>query len=326
MSDEGARAPAADGRLPESPAPLVSIILALGHDSEYLAAALQGVHDQTFQDWELLVVDNGAAHPERVVALIADDPRMSMITIEHSATAGLSRNIGVGYTSGALITFLDDDDIWIPERLAVHVERHAANPAAPASFSGYRHIDATGAAFGTDWRSRQAPAADILRGAAPTPLGPTLMIRREQFLAIGGHSPEIPILVDFELGLRLALRGDLVYIDELLVRYRRHSSNMTSMAPENVRLRRVAMEDMIDRQRWAASGRGDSEVAGYFSERLDRYGRSESRIAGADAPRQLRHGRFGDAAKSAAWGLRHAPLEFFRGMLGTVAGRARRRR
>ncbi|WP_460779185.1 glycosyltransferase family 2 protein [Microbacterium shaanxiense] len=309
-----------------SPAPLVSIVLALGHDSEYLAAALQGVREQTFRNWELIVVDNGAAHPERVEALIADDQRMSMITIERSATAGLSRNVGVEFTTGPLITFLDDDDVWVPERLAVHVARHAENPAAPASFSGYRHIDADGAAFGTDWRSRQTPASDILRGAAPTPLGPTLMIRREEFFAIGGHSPEIPILVDFELGLRLALRGDLVYIDELLVRYRRHSSNMTSMAPANVRLRRLAMQDMIERQRWAASGRGDDEVAGYFAERWDRYRRSESRIAGADVPRQLRRGHLGDAARSAAWGLRRAPLAFVAGVIGTVSGRARRRR
>ncbi|MDQ0644602.1 glycosyltransferase family 2 protein [Microbacterium murale] len=307
-----------------APAPLVSIVLALGHDSEYLAAALQGVRDQTFQDWELLVVDNGAAHPERVEALIQDDPRMSMITIEHSATAGLSRNIGVERTRGALITFLDDDDIWMPERLAVHAAHHLETPSAPASFSGYRHIDAAGAAFGADWRSRQTPASDILRGTAPTPLGPTLMIRRDQFLAIGGHSPEIPILVDFELGLRLALRGDLIYIDELLVRYRRHSSNMTSMAPANVRLRRLAMEDMIDRQRWAARGRGATEVAGYFTERLERYRRSESRIAGIDAPRQLRRGDLGDAARSAAWGLRRAPLAFLGGAISTVTGRARR--
>lgn len=304
--------------------PAVSIVLALGHDSEYLAAALQSVRDQTFQDWELLIVDNGAAHPERVAALIADDPRMSMVTIEHSATAGLARNIGVERTRGALITLLDDDDIWMPERLAVHVARHAESPTAPASFSGYRHIDADGAPFGTDWRSRQTPASDILRGAAPTPLGPTLMIRREQFLAIGGHSPEIPILVDFELGLRLALRGDLVYIDDLLVLYRRHSSNMTSMAPANVRLRRLAMEDMIDRQRWAARGRGDAVIAGHFTERLERYHRSESRIAGADVPRHLRRGRIGDAARNAAWGLRRAPFAFLGGMMSTVTGRMRR--
>lgn len=302
-------------------APRVSIVLALGHDSEYLAAALDSVRAQTFDDWELLVVDNGAAHPERVAALIDADPRMSMITIEHSATAGLSRNIGVARTRGELITLLDDDDVWVPERLATHVARHDESPAAPASFSGYWHMNARGERFGTDWRSRPTPASEILRGAAPTPLGPTLMMRRDAFAAIGGHSAEIPILVDFELGLRLALRGDLLYIDELLVGYRRHSSNMTSMDPANVRLRRLAMEDMIDRQRWAARGRREPEVEAWFEERLARYRRSESKAAGVDFPRQLRRRQFDDALRGAAWALRHRPIAFLEGVVGTVAGR-----
>ncbi|MFY9714073.1 MAG: glycosyltransferase family A protein [Microbacterium sp.] len=304
-------------------APRVSIVLALGHDSDYVAAALESVRAQTFEDWELLIVDNGAAHPDRVAELIGDDPRMSMITIDHSATAGLSRNIGVQHTRGGLITLLDDDDVWMPERLRTHVAHHDENPSAPASFSGYWHMDAAGERFGTDWRSRQTPASAILRGAAPTPLGPTLMIRREAFSAIGGHSPEIPILVDFELGLRLTLLGDLIYIDELLVGYRRHSTNMTSMDPANVRLRRLVMEEMIDRQRWAARGRGAIDVEGWFEERLSGYRRSESRIAGIDAVRQVRRGRFRDALRGTGWGLRRAPLEFLRGVLETVLRRRR---
>lgn len=308
---------------PARPAPRVSIVLALGHDSPFLDDALKSVRAQSFRDWELIVVDNGAVHPERVEALISGDPRMKMITIDHSATAGLARNIGVEQTSGGLITLLDDDDIWAPERLSTHVAHHEAVPAAVASFSGYWHMDAAGIRFGNDWRSRQTPSSEILRGAAPTPLGPTLMIRREEFCAIGGHSPEIPILVDFELGLRLAQRGQLIYIDELLVGYRRHSSNMTSMAPANVRLRRLAMEDMIERQQWAAGGRGAHEVDGYFGERLARFRRTESHVAGIEVPRHLRRGRLGDAVRSTVWALRRAPWSFFTGVFDTITRRKR---
>ena len=304
--------------------PAVAIVLALGHDSAFLEEALASVRAQTYENWELIVVDNGAQHPDRVADLIADDPRMSMIIIDHSATAGIARNIGVSRTTAPLITLLDDDDIWVPERLATHVARHREHPEAPASFSGYWHMDAEGRRFGADWRSRSTPASDILRGAAPTPLGPTLMFRREDFIAIGGHSSEIPILVDFELGLRLALRGDLLYIDELLVGYRRHSSNMTSMAPANVRLRRRAMEDMIDRQRWAAHGRRAYDVEAHFAERLRRYRRSEARVAGSEVPRQMRRGQLGPACSSTVWGLRRAPGSFLSGLSRTVFGRLRR--
>ena len=303
----------------------VSIVLALGHDSEFIEHALQSVREQTYVDWELIIVDNGAEHPERVDRLIADDPRMVMVAINHSATAGLARNVGVAQTSMELITFLDDDDVWVPERLSRHVTRHLEQPGAPASFSGYWHMTATGAHFGTDWRSRQTPASEILRGAAPTPLGPTLMIRREAFAAVGGHSPEVPILVDFELGLRLALQGDLIYIDELLVGYRRHSSNMTSTAPDNVRLRRESMDDMVQRQLRAALRRGDAEVAGLFAERLARFRRSESHSAGGGAIRHLRHGQWGNALKNVSWGVSRAPRAFLSGVLTTLGSRLKRR-
>lgn len=291
-------------------APSVSIILATNRDTPYLEEALRSVRDQTVDDWELLVVDNGIPDAGRVRELVERDARMRLITIESSATAGVARNVGVSQTRADLITFLDDDDVWAPDRLERHLQAHALNPDSPASFSGYWHMDGDGHRFGDDWRSRQTDAKEILSGRADTPLGPTLVIRRPDFVAIGGFSSEIPILVDFELGLRLALRGDLIYLDELLVGYRRHSRNMTSTAPANARLRRHAMEDMVERQQWAAAGRGRADIARLFHERLLRFRRNEARIAGSGVFRFLRRRDFGHAWTEVTWGLSRAPGTF----------------
>lgn len=288
----------------------VSIVLATNRDSPYLEETLHSVREQTTQDWELLIVDNGIPHPQTVERLIEGDDRMSMITIESSATAGIARNVGVSRTKADLITFLDDDDVWAPERLESHLREHSMHPTAPATFSGYWHMDSAGRRFGDDWRSRQTDAAAILSGKADTPLGPTLVIRRSDFVAIGGFSSEIPILVDFELALRLALRGDLIYIDRLLVGYRRHANNMTSTAPANAILRREAMEDMVDRQRWAAAGRGNVEAAGHFRERLERFRHNEARVAGIALVRFLKRRDFRHARSELVWGLSRAPGTF----------------
>lgn len=290
--------------------PSVSIVLATNRDSPYLEQALRSVVEQTMQDWELLLVDNGIPDVQAVRRLIERDERMSMVTIESSATAGVARNVGVARTTADLLTFLDDDDVWAPERLERHLREHSANPTAPATFSGYWHMDGAGRRFGDDWRSRQTDSAAILSGRADTPLGPTLVVRRSDFVAIGGFSSEIPILVDFEFALRLALRGDLGYIDELLVGYRRHSNNMTSTAPGNARLRRRAMEDMVDRQHWAAAGRGDIEAARDFRERLERFRHNEARVAGTAVFRFLRRRDFRSALSEVAWGLSRAPGTF----------------
>ncbi|WP_309105222.1 glycosyltransferase family A protein [Microbacterium sp.] len=290
--------------------PSVSIVLATNRDSPYLEETLESVRAQTMQDWELLIVDNGVPHPERIEQLIEGDDRMSRIRIESSATAGVARNVGVSRTTADLITFLDDDDVWVPERLERHLHAHSTHPTSPATFSGYRHIDSEGRPFGNDWRSRQTDSAAILSGRADTPLGPTLVIRRHDFTAIGGFSSEIPILVDFELALRLALRGDFVYLDALLVGYRRHAANMTSTAPANALLRRRAMEDMVDRQRWAAAGRGDAEAAELFRERLERFRRSEARLAGTALFRFVKRRDYHHARSELAWGLSRAPITF----------------
>lgn len=304
MNQDGTSSGGASGR------PLISIVLATNRDSPYLRTTLQSVLEQTMQDWELLIVDNGVPHPERVAQLIEGDHRMSAITIESSATAGVARNVGVSHTTADLITFLDDDDVWAPERLERHLRAHSRQPTAPATYSGYWHIDGRGRRFGEDWRSRHADSAAMLSGRTDTPLGPTLVIRRSDFVAIGGFSSEIPILVDFELALRLALRGDLVYLDSLLVGYRRHADNMTSTAPENALLRRGAMEDMIDRQRWAAAGRGDAKAAELFRERLERFRRNEAHLAGTALIRFLKRRDLAHARKELAWGLSRAPTTF----------------
>ena len=301
----------------------VSIVLATNRDSPYLEVSLRSVQEQTVPEWELLIVDNGIPDLDRVERLISGDPRMRIITIDSSATAGVARNVGVSQTSADLITFLDDDDVWASDRLARHLEAHREHPTAPATFSGYWHMDADGRRFGKDWRSRHTKSSEMLRGAADTPLGPTLVIRRPDFLAIGGFSSEIPILVDFELALRLALRGDLVYIDALLVGYRRHSNNMTSTAPANAELRRRAMEDMVDRQRWAAAGRGNAEVARLFAERLERFRRGEARNAGSAVFRFLRRGDFRHAWHEAAWGVSRAPGRFLAGVASAPIQKAR---
>ncbi|WP_251454279.1 glycosyltransferase family A protein [Microbacterium sp. Marseille-Q6648] len=288
----------------------VSIVLATNRNSPYLAEALQSVRDQTYPHWDLLVVDNGVPDTAQLTDAVGDDPRMSVIRVDATATAGRARNIGVARTEGALVTILDDDDVWRTDRLQLHVEVHREHPEAPASFSGYWHMDAAGHPFGVDWRSRQTDSAEMLRGGAETPLGPTLVIRRSAYNAIGGFSPEIPILVDFELALRLAMLGDLRYLDATLVGYRRHDANMTSTAPANARLRRTAMQMMLDRQVWAAQGRGDTTVARLLGERRRRFELAQARQCGEEMMRAARGGRIRDAAGDAAWALRRAPSAF----------------
>lgn len=302
----------------------VSIVLATDRNSPFLAESLRGALAQTHEDWDLLVVDNGAPDHAALAAHL-DDRRMSIIRIDPDSTLGLSRNIGVGLVTGELLTFLDDDDVWAPNRLERHVQWHAEHPDTLASYSAYWHMDARGERFGKDWRSPGGSSSELLAGRINTPLGPTLVVRHDAFHLVGGFSPEIPILEDFEFALRLAQRGDLVYIDDLLLGYRRHDANMTSTAPANVRLRRRVMDAMIDRQRWSAAGRGDTATERLLAERLRRYRSQQAHEVGDSVPRALRAGQIRSLVPEVGWAVRRAPFAFARGAADAARRVIRRR-
>lgn len=305
------------------PDPLVSIVVPLGRDSPYLGEALDSVRAQTYPHWELVIVDNGVTDPQAVQDLISGDPRMSLVTIDHGATAARAQNVGAGETAGELIAFLGDDDIWVPDRLSAHVSAHIAHPDAPASYCGLWYMDAEGNRFGIPWLSQQSSATDMIRGTAPTPFGETLVVTRRAWSAVGGYSPEVPTLEDFELPLRLALLGDLIYVEGALYGYRRHGGNITSTSASNVRLRRMVMDEMIRRQSWAAAARGQHETARLFAERLRRFRKQQSAEAGESTLRYARHSDVRGALRDARWAIAHSPSQFARGFGSTLVRKLR---
>lgn len=94
--------------------PLISIIIPAYNVSPWLSATLHSVQDQTFTNWECIIVDDGST--DNPATCIPDDPRFRLI---RQANAGVStaRNRGLDEAQGTLIAFLDGDDIWHPQAL-----------------------------------------------------------------------------------------------------------------------------------------------------------------------------------------------------------------
>lgn len=93
--------------------PLVSVIIPTHNRNHLLKRAIQSVLDQTFKDYEIIVVDDTWATTE-----ISDDyPNVHFLHIPETPYPGVSRNAGIKISNGKYIAFLDDDDIWYPEKL-----------------------------------------------------------------------------------------------------------------------------------------------------------------------------------------------------------------
>ena len=97
--------------------PLVSVIIPTFNRANDLARAVKSVIAQTFTSWELIIVDNHSVDNTDEVVRHFNDPRIKLLKIHNDGVIAASRNLGIHFSSGTYIAFLDSDDWWTPDKL-----------------------------------------------------------------------------------------------------------------------------------------------------------------------------------------------------------------
>lgn len=116
--------------------PFFSIILPTYNRARMLRSALKSVLYQTERDWECLVVDDGSTDKtQEALAHFSWEPRLRVLTSPQNWGMNHSRNLAINEAQGRYITFLDSDDLWLPERLERFRQRLEGGPAAGFVFS-----------------------------------------------------------------------------------------------------------------------------------------------------------------------------------------------
>ena len=121
----------------------VSVIMPVYNVEKYLGAAIRSVLAQTFADFELIIVDDGATDGSAAIYLSFDDPRIRVIKQKNRGLAG-ARNTGIRNARGAYIGLLDSDDLWRPEKLARHIAHLEAHPGVGVSYCASEFINERG--------------------------------------------------------------------------------------------------------------------------------------------------------------------------------------
>ncbi len=211
--------------------PLVSVVIpAYGH-AQYIEGTLQSIFQQTFQDFEIIVVNDGS--PDDTAARLRPLAEMGRIRYFDQVNAGQSaaRNVGARQARGEFIAFLDDDDQWPPDKLQWQVARMRGEPAAVAVY-GFAHLRGNGQDF------RLPPEAGPTGSVKPALLLGDFIVSPGQVLlrtadlhALGGLDERIRGADDWDLWLRLADLGHFIYEDRCALEYRYHEAN----ASRNVR-------------------------------------------------------------------------------------------
>ncbi len=209
------------------PPPKVSAIIPVYNGQNYVAEAIESVLAQTHPASECLVIDDGSTDGTRdAVSRFGDAVRYV-----RQARSGVSaaRNRGLQLAGGEFVAFLDHDDIWRADKLALQVEAiQRAN--ATMVLCAIEMVDAAGSSLGT---KRLGARRDLVTGmllfdgTETVSCSSTGLARRGDLLAMGGFDPALGMSADWDLLLRVLLEGRLEYVDEPLVRYRVHDSNMS---------------------------------------------------------------------------------------------------
>ncbi|MFZ4791634.1 MAG: glycosyltransferase [Candidatus Competibacteraceae bacterium] len=215
--------------------PLVSVAVPAYNHAPFLTACLESVRVQTYPHLELVVVDDGStddtlAVANRFAATHAD--RFERLIVIHQANRGVSAasNCAIAACQGEWVHLLGSDDQLYPDKIlrqqqAIETWR---DPALALVYADVDFIDATGQLLSSAIRNRPPPGPDhqaclwLIR-YNPIP-NPTVALRREAFLAIGGFDEQLR-LEDLDGWLRLSVNHAVARMPGVLAGYRRHGNN-----------------------------------------------------------------------------------------------------
>jgi glycosyltransferase involved in cell wall biosynthesis len=236
--------------------PPVSVLMPVCNGGPYVGAAVRSILDQTFADFELLVVDDGSRDDslQTLSALARSDARLRLVSRENRGLVATLNEL-IAMARGRYVARMDADDVSSPARLARQVAFMDANPGIVALGSRAVFIDPDGLPITEfiDPLTHEQIERALLRPAIGI-LHPTVMMRRDALVAAGGYRAEFPHVEDLDLFLRLGEVGRLENLPDVLLQYRVHVASISHLHTEKQALsgRRAVAEALRRRGAEAA--------------------------------------------------------------------------
>lgn len=216
----------------ETTCPSVSVVIPAYNTGRFIAEAIESVLAQTFTDFEAIIVDDGSTDDTRDVVARFTDPRLRYVYQDHAGVSA-ARNAGIRRAQGRYIAFLDADDWWLPEKLALQVRLLESHPETGLVYCGACRVR-NGRVLS---RFRARYKGDVfgsllVRGNEKVMAGSAsaAIIRRECFEQVGGFDEECFALEDWEMWLRIAAQYAFDCVPDCLVYVRLHETNASSRA------------------------------------------------------------------------------------------------
>ena len=219
---------------------------------KFLAEAIESILNQTFRDFEFVIVDDGSQDGSSAISrrYAERDSRIRCIQLGRNQGEAGARNAGIAAAEGRFVAMMDCDDVSLPDRLQLQVDFLEANREIGAIGVG-THVVNEGLSPLFEYRLPQCHALILLSmlfGETAIARN-SIMLRRELIIASGGYDPEYEVATDYEYFLRLVWQVGIRYasLKTMLYLYRQHEASIMGQAkthnlPAKIHARRAALE------------------------------------------------------------------------------------
>jgi glycosyltransferase involved in cell wall biosynthesis len=193
--------------------PLVSVIIPTFNRGYCLEESVRSVLQQSFTDFELIVVDDGST--DKTLEVVARFPAVKLLRLEENRGVSFARNRGMAMAEGDCIAFLDSDDLWEQDKLATQVKWIERDSQAVYT----DEIWIRNGVRVNPMNKHRKYSGDIFRYCLPLCIvsPSSVLLRTELLNEVGGFDESMPVCEDYDLWLRIAKRYPFHFIEEKLI-------------------------------------------------------------------------------------------------------------
>jgi len=202
--------------------PTVSVIIHTYNNEKFIAETVESVLNQTYKDYEIIVVDDGSVDGTRDALL----PYMHGIRYRYKENGGIAsaKNAGISLSQTEFVAFLDHDDLWAPDKLQLQMEYFNENPqvglvyAKYTSFRDGKELRTKPEKGCSGWIFKELLSKSFIQTS-------TVIVKRECLNAVGPYDESFSLGDEYDMFLRISKRFQCGFVDKGLTRYRVHDTN-----------------------------------------------------------------------------------------------------
>jgi len=222
--------------------PLVSVIMNCLDGEKYLREAIDSVLAQTYPNWELIIWDNQSSDNTAVIAKTYTDKRVKYYRADKFTSLGEARNLAIGKSVGEIIGFLDCDDLWFPRKLEKQIPLFN-NPEVGIVICNTLFFNEKGTQKKL-YKKKNPPIGRVFKSLLSEYFVSleTAVIRMQALKSLDyWFDSRFEAIEEYDLFVRLGYYWELAYVDEILAKWRVHSSSGTWTRSELFPMEKIIM-------------------------------------------------------------------------------------